>query len=266
MKKILVLLFSLIALKGEALTLVEADGRLTPPLVELLQLFDLPIDRTVDETAQILRSVWIQEGKERWQYEDRYSDKKEQALPLLSEIGCFDAVHAGQLHYDYALVTGGLASRVEKRLNFLFEEWQRGVRFEALIFLTGQRDIDPIKEPLPPGVDSESQMMIRIYRAHPLSKAALDLPVSVIDTSKQIDTMRRPNRADTVNAWLKTRPQPGSCLSISSQPFVGYDEAILRGLLPPEFSFEVVGEADEGRFPLVFYLDNIAKWLLNTKN
>lgn len=268
LKKSIFLLLCLFSLRCEALTLVDNEGKLVQPFVELLELFELPTDRSSLETAQIVRSKWIQEGKERWQYEYYFEELKEQAMPLMKRLGCVDAIHAQELHYDYAIVMGALLCRVERRLDFLWEEWQRGVRFETLVFLTGQRDIDSKQEPLPEGVDSETQMMIRVYRAHPLSQAAREVPLVIIDTSKQFDnvaSLRRPNTSDTIKAWLKTHPQPGRCLAVSDQPFIGYQEAVVKQFLPSNFTLEFIGRADEEKFPLTLYLDNLAKWLLHSE-
>lgn len=267
MKRVIFFLICLFALRCEALTLLDENGNLIPPFAELLQLCELPTDCSLEELALILRAAWIQEGKERWQYEERFNDKKIKALPLLEAIGCLDAIHAQKFHYNYVLVLGALASRVEKRLNFLWEEWKRGVRFDAIFFLTGQRDIEKKMEILPIGITSETQMMIYLYRSHPLSEAARGVPLAIIDTSKQCDAhglLKRPNTADTVKAWLQTRPAAGSCLAISDQPFVGYQEAVLKKLLPADFFIEVIGMADERKFPLILYLDNLAKWLLHS--
>jgi hypothetical protein len=263
MKKAIFLLFCLCMTKCRALTLLNEEGQICKPFLELLKLCDIPTDGPLLATALLAKHAWIQEGKERWEYEERFSDKKEEATALLEQIGCFKAVYAKHKQYDYALVLGALMSRVEARLDFLWEQWQKGVRFSTLIFLTGERDITPALESLPPGIESETEMMMHLYQHHPLKAAAPDLPLLVVHTPKQKrgGTLMRPNTEDTVRAWLKMRPQPGSCLAVSDQPFVGYQEAVLKVALPSTFRLEVIGPADPGKYPLILYLDNLAKWL-----
>lgn len=234
-----------------------------------LNAFDSQLLTQLGEVCQLPSESWMQPGKERWMMKDCCEDRRKEALEILRSLGCLDAIHAKMSQYDYALVFGALSSRVQRRLDFLHAEWQRGVRFDAIIFLTGQRDIEKEREELPEGVASETQMMIRLYRSHPLSQEARDLPLVVIDTSKQFDhhgSLRRPNTADTVKAWLKTHPQPGKCLAVSDQPFVCYQDAVIRSLLPEEFSVETVGAADTGNLPISVYLDNLAKTELATSS
>ena len=103
--------------------------------------------------------------------------------------------------------------------------------------------------------------------------------MKVIDSPKHRrinGEMKRPNTKNTICQWLATGPQPGSCLVISTQPFIGYQEAIFKYILPSEFEIEAIGPGTNNRypnadldldnhntpFPLSVYLDNFAKWLL----
>lgn len=263
MKKAIFVFLSLLMAGYSKEPLINEKGELSESFIQLLQACDLPQGSSLEETALITKQAWIQVGKERWEYEERFNDKQEAALPLLKRLGCFEAVNAKESHYDYAIVLGALLSRVAARLDFLFEEWQRGVRFSTLVFLTGERDISPDKELVPEGIETETEMMLYLYHNHPLCAVTRHLPLLVVHTPKQpslLGLLVRPNTADTVNAWLATRPTPGSCLAVSDQPFVLYQEAVLRYLLPPSFKLEVVGAADPGKYPLILYLDNLAKW------
>jgi hypothetical protein len=75
----------------------------------------------------------------------------------------------------------------------------------------------------------------------------------------------RPTTHDTVDAWIATNPKPGSCLSISSQPFVYYQEITMKNALEkhPDFGIEGVGfdydDPDYFKNNIGAYLDNLAR-------
>ena len=78
-----------------------------------------------------------------------------------------------------------------------------------------------------------------------------------IGQSKQ----RRPNTADTIKLWMHANPEPGLSLIISSQPYVHYQDAVLRAYLPAEFTLEVVGKKARSVVSDGKHLDNLARWL-----
>lgn len=250
------LFFLLLCFSLHALSLTD-KGQLKPAAQELLALFDVP----VEEPLPYLWREWMQANKERWEMDLRFEEKREQAIPLLNELGCIGTIWAQKEHYTYALVLGATGSVMQRRLDFLYEEWQRGVRIDTIILLTGARDLDPKIENYPEGLRTETDLFVHLFNQHPLNGLA---PHLVIDSPKQIlenGTVRRPTTASTVTDWLATKPKPGSCLAVSTQPFVGYQEAVLRSLLPRSFEVEAIGPKIEQNYPLSIYLDNFAKWL-----
>jgi len=244
---------------------VDKTGAPTPELIRLLDLLQIPHENNLETIVSITQREWVEPGKERWELKEKYPDKKAHAWPILKTIGCIDAIHAEEKQYDYALVLGALRSRIEKRLNFLYEEWKKGVRFREIVFLTGRRDLNPSLEKVPQGVTSETQLMRFVYDNLPFSKDFRAIPLKVVDAPKQKledGSLRRPNTADTVIQWLLGGPKPGKCLSISDQPFAGYQDAVLKLLLPQDFQVETIGDEAREDLPFAVYLDNLAKWLL----
>jgi len=85
-----------------------------------------------------------------------------------------------------------------------------------------------------------------------------------------------PTLQSTIRDWMATSPAPGSCLAISTQPFVGYQEAACKFLLSDQYPVEGVGpgtenvypsadldlEGQKTPYPIAIYLVNFAKWLL----
>ena len=112
------------------------------------------------ENAQEAQETWIQKG-DRWTFQDRYENKREEILDTLNAMGWFEAKHALKNHYQYGVVLGSLYTSVQKRMHFLLEEWNRGVRFDTIVFLTGQRPLHPTKEKAFSG--TETTMMLQTW-------------------------------------------------------------------------------------------------------
>ena len=74
--------------------------------------------------------------------------------------------------------------------------------------------------------------------------------------------LKRPTTPDTVLDWLKIKPHPGLCLAISNQPYVLYQDSVLKTVLPPSFTVETIGEKmDETSYNVSLLLDNLARFL-----
>jgi hypothetical protein len=247
--------FLLLSFSLNALSLSE-KGVLKPEARELLTLFNVPKDLTIEELVPYLLENWMQKGKERWQMESRFEEKQDYALPLLIDLECVGPVSAQKKHYDYALVLGATGGHMKMRLDFLYEQWKSGVRFDQIVFLTGARDLDPKIESYPEGLKTETDLLVHLFNQHPLNGLA---PHVVIDAPMQ--GQQRPTTVSTVETWLMTNPKPGLCLAASTQPFVGYQEAVVRSRLPTSFEVEAIGPGVSQNYPLSIYLDNFAKWL-----
>ena len=91
------------------------------------------------------------------------------------------------------------------------------------------------------------------------------IPIVFVDTPMQKtenNNLRRPNTRDTINEWLqKYNPHNGSILAISNQPFIGYQDAVLRNILPKGFSIETVGCENLENETTTIILDSLARWI-----
>lgn len=199
---------------------------------------------------------WIQQG-ERWTFQDWMEDRREEILPFLKEMGYFDERHATETHYNYAVVLGSLHASVKRRMTFLIEEWNRGIRFDQVVFLTGQRKLHPEKEPFP-HLEMETDMMEWTWNQLEMPEELRALPLIVID-AKPHPFRQRPNTMLTVQRWLQDRPLPGSCLVFSCQPYLNYQEQILKMVLPTTFTVETVGPGGGSTSPLSVLLDTVAR-------
>jgi hypothetical protein len=228
-------------------------------------------DYSLNSLVRQTQEKWLQQNKERWQFEPREEHRFHYIFPFLKSLGCIDAFYAQEKQYDYAVVLGGYYTRIQARLNHLIEEWDRGVRFRYLVFLTGERFLD-IETEMPQfnlksDDKTEAALMQHIWEAqfphHPLK----DLPFTLVDTlgRKEAKGWRRPSTKDTLLKWLSFSPKPGSCLFVSSQPFITYQHTVIQTHLPSSFSAETVGSYTEKHLALSVYLDNLSRWLYQEK-
>ena len=199
---------------------------------------------------------WSQPG-DRWTFKERFEDKREDILPILESMGMFSAKWAQHAHYDYALVLGALHASVENRIEHLIKEWKRGTRFDQIVFLTGQRPLHQEKEAQFLSLRTETAMMLHIWETLEMPQELRDVPLVVID-APPLPLRGRPTTESTVYAWLQVDPSPGTVLMVSSQPFIGYQTAILEVLLPA-FFIEGVGKEGGRTFLLSILLDTVGK-------
>jgi len=215
------------------------------PQEDLYRVFDLP------ETASLetVQRLWIQQGKERWQFENKYEELREVVWPLFVEMGMVNEIKPARARYETVLVLGALLSTVESRVDYLID---CGVAFDQLVFLTGERPLLDSEKKKLPGLLTESEMVKWVYEQSNLPKS---IPALFIDVPMKGEI--RPNTLDTIRAWLQTNPHPETCLAISSQPFVHYQEAVLNRWVP--FPVEVVGHALIGTRTVALMLDTLAR-------
>jgi hypothetical protein len=137
---------------------------------------------------------------------------------------------------------------------------KKGVHVNQIVFLTGERDLlDSEKQQC--GLSLESEMVQWAYIRSDLPK---EIHVLFVNAPKKqrAGVWGRPQTIDTVAAWLGTNPQPGTCLGISNQPYVQYQDAVMRSLLPDTFTVETAGPAVQGEPTVALILDTIAKHLI----
>jgi len=238
---------------------LESAIPFSEPLQKLLEYFgiskDVPFSQVLFETQKL----WLQKGKERWEFDARYESLKPQLWPLFEEMGLLKQIKPKKSRYDYALVHGALLSRVKERVDYLTSLYQEGIRFDSIVFLTGARPLEESEKKQLEGLRTEREMAEWVYERSHLPK---EIPVLFIDApmkSSKEGVLVRPQTADTVFYWLKTGPQPGSCLAISNQPYVAYQDAVIHHYLPDVFELETAGPAASGSPSVAILLDTIAK-------
>lgn len=242
--------------------LIAHNLRRLPLSKKLFLLFLLPLSliagpiETLESITDCPSIGWIQQG-ERWTFENWMEDKREEILPYFAEMGYFNEKHASENYYTYGVVLGSLHASVTRRMAFLVEEWKRGVRFDTIVFLTGQRKLHPEKEPFD-HLEMEVDMMKWVWEEMDVPAELRALPLIVID-AKPHPFRKRPNTMLTVKQWLQKDPKPGSCLVFSCQPYLNYQEQILKMVLPETFTVETIGPGGGSSYSMSVLLDTAAR-------
>jgi len=243
--------------------ILDSNNHPTPALLALLQALNIKHDGTLPSIVAATQTAWLRPaGKERWEIDEKFADRSAQLLPLLEKFEFVQECKPTQQYYDYAIIFGAMVERVRKRVGYLIEQWNVGVRFNKVIVLTGQRPLDPIKEKMDIVPKTETRMLEWIIEQATMPNELRTI-ITVVDTPMQqtADGLpRRPNTADTITTWLATSPTPGSCLAITTHSFTGYQDAVLHALLPQGFTIETIAPAANG-VVISECLDNLARWL-----
>lgn len=249
--------------------LFDGGGRPTKELSQLLDVLKLEHSGTLQDIVDVTQKRLLgPTNRERWEFDDPLADKKEELLPLFKKLGLIDEIRALKTHYDYVFLLGSRTESVRKRLKFLIDEWNRGVRFNTIVLLTGHRllTVDEKKElshmlqsdtNIP---ETEVDMMRILYAAESLPADMAKIPVHVVFAPAKPGAPRATTE-DTIKTWLSASPLPGTILAVSSQPFVHYQHTVLDTYLPQVFLLETIGPEDSGRSTVAVILDNVARWI-----
>lgn len=269
--------------------LFDNNGNPSQPLQALLELTGIEHDGTLSSIVEKTQKQWLRAaGKERWEIDEMFPEKRAEALALLDTLGCIAEVKPTHTHYDYAVVLGTTVQRVRTRLQYLINLHNAGVQCNKIIVLGSERPLDAMLEHATVLLDcnngflackpnwslksdapkTETEMMKMVYDQAELPDSFANIPVTFIDTrmiKNDNGTLRRPSTGDTIHSWLATNPEEGSCLFISNNPFIGYQDSVVRTFMPTNFIVETVGAATTNDVKLSVHLDNCARWLYQEK-
>lgn len=261
--------------------LVDEQGRPSEALVQLLSLTNIEHDgslASIVQQTQKPETEWMRkEGSERWDIVDSNVENKDQFFKLFNQLYLVDEITPQQEQYDYLLLMGAAYVRVKTRLEYTIKLWDKGVRFDMIVVLSGSRpltdlELDALR--LDYNLDdgdfipaTEAQVMQFVYDKIDMPETMRKIPMILIDAPMKVSktgTLARPTTGDTVNLWMELKPAPGSCLVISNQPYVGYQDSVTKTLLPKTFTVETVGEKSEDT-KIGIYLDTLARNLYQDK-
>ncbi len=217
-----------------------------------------------EDPLEEIQKYWPrQPNQERWEMKELSIEQKQLVLNWATKQGLFSPWKPACKKYDKALILGATTSRMQMRLNYLKTLWEEGVRFEEIVWLTGDRPLDKRVDELTDRCNTESEAAHIIWEETSLPDEMSSLPVLFVAVPMK-EGGRRPNTEDTLLAFLKTAPEPCKTLFVSDQPFCGYQFAVIHATLPNAFLFDLVGQGvDSSSHPAAaaMTLDAIARWI-----
>ena len=238
------------------------DRSLNPEaLRELASYLGIPpeADLVVETQKRWLRKP----TQERWEMAELSEEERAFVLNWGITQHLFDDWKPNSDTFDQALILGATTGRMEMRLNYLKTLWEEGTRFREIVWLTGDRPLDPRIDDLTDRSSNESEAAHILWDESDLPEEMRNLPVLFVAVP-MFPEGRRPNTYDTLIAWLEEVERPCKALFISDQPFCGYQLAIVQSTLPETFDFDLVGKGiDPMLYPTAatVTLDSIARML-----
>ena len=227
---------------------VTKEGRLSSHVVRLLTL-DHQYDEKDGLAAVVAKTqdTWIavrqgQGNKERTDLKD--SPEREAIRGDVDQCATDMALYAERKpalkNYTYAACHGAFLPGVRTNLSMLIAAWKQGIRFESLVFLSGERDLrkgeneqDCVKNledgssypffkkgwkmPADARYETEYDMVKLVWDQTELPKDMAEvLKDKVVFINAPRGKNARPGTKDTIREWLeKYHPEPGTVLAYS---------------------------------------------------
>lgn len=273
---------------------LTSENRPTPLLEELLRtdnLFDPNDD--LNAIVQKTQQHWIAvrqgaNNKERTDLVDSPERQavREKVVAIATKMGLLDKVSPKLCHYRYGVVHGAFLNGVRLRLAELVEAWKAGVRYDYLVFLSGERTLrkqsgqeddlealrDPKKSPLPlkphwvprtnHRYDTEYDMVRFVWdQVMVPNDMARALKNRVVFVNAPKGNHPRPSTEDTLRTWLqKFKPVPGSVIAASHPLLWSQQQLVSMRILGPEFYVETIAPAAN----LTPYRHNVVSLIYDT--
>jgi hypothetical protein len=225
---------------------------------------NLGIDPNEDLVSETQKRWLRKPGQERWEVAELPPEERAFVLNWAKEQGLYDAWLPACTTYDKAIILGATTSRMQLRLDYLREMWNEGVRFDEIVWLTGDRPLDKRVDSLIGRCQTEAEAARILWEEASLPEEMRNLSVVFIAAPMKNNGTSRPNRQDTLTAWLKTEPEPCRILLVSSQPHCGAEFAAINATLPQPFLFDLVGPGtnpENHPTEAAVTLDSIARWI-----
>lgn len=229
------------------------------------ELMEITGISALQNPIEATQKEWFRKpGQELWELQERPPAMRAAVIAWARKEGLFAPWTPTSKTYDKAFILGASTPLMQSRLAYLVQTWQEGVRFKEIVWLTGDRPLDKRIDQVAAECLNESVAAIRIWNEADLPQAMRELPLQWIAVPLKASG-ERPNTQDTLLAFLKRFPDPCSCLFVSDQPFCGYQYAVIKGTLPTEFTFDVIGKGviapEQHPRAAAIILDAVARWL-----
>jgi len=227
-----------------------SDGTPKKPLQELLDQDGCKKEDSIETYAQ---KNWIRPaGIERAHLaeKEKYVVNRDFILTKLRALGMMHRVMPSKKEYKYVVFHGAYVTTMEKRVQFFKLS---KIRYKQVVFLTGQRYLDPQKEShfINLGFKTEYDAAKYLMKKYGFNHAL------IINAKGKND--KRPDTKDTVQAWHHTNPEPGTVLAISNNPYIQRQELTLKKLLNTKFEIETIGDQATSDIKISVLLDELAR-------
>lgn len=257
--------------------IVDAQGKPSQALLQLLSLTDVEHDGSLSSIVTATQAAWIRKpGIERWEIVEKSRENTESIHNQLMKLNLIDEIAPSKKSYDYALWMGSAYPCMQNRFASLIKLWEQGVRFDQIVLLSGARPLTDaeqhalvadfnLSDEQTPATEADAMQLV--YKNSAMSESMKQVPLVVIDVPMQVTkngALARPTTGDTVNAWMELQPQAGTCLVVSNQPYVSYQDSVTKTLLPQNFAVETVGKKSDD-INIDVYLDTVARLLYQEK-
>lgn len=247
---------------NEGYTLLDQTMKPTKALQTILEKENIKATN-YEKLVQQTQQKWLRKpGTERWHLDQTV---KPECNKLFESLGLVEACNPRYKHYDYVLVLGAVTKTMQLRLNYLIDQYRRGVKFKEVYFLVGERPLatdnkDDFIPNMPTTLKTEADAADYLVKSLKQTKIFKDIPIHVVRS--HMNGMVRPNTADTVRDFLLTKPhQDSKILAVSNQPYIGYQNAAVKIVLGANYELETVGPGIQNEQPYALYLDTLARWI-----
>lgn len=271
----------------------------TPLLTELLILDGLyePND-TITDIVRKTQNKWIavRQGKDQKERSDLIDSEAQKAIApqvveIASKMGLFDEKAPKLKKYNYGICLGAFLNGVRSRLALLIDAWEKGIRFESLYFLTGERDLrsgpgeqddfallcDATRSVLPFKADwqpprresitynTEYDMVKIIWEQTAIPQSMeqeLQGKVFFVDAKK--NGAARPSTRDTYILWLQEyHPLPGTILATSHPLLWVHQQLAGMNIVGQKYPLDTISSAASAQL-IAFYEKGIVSLILDT--
>lgn len=238
--------------------LFDKNKKKTEALVRLLQYASIDPNQSIQEIVRITQNRWLQKKRKQNNHDKKPLDT--QLRGLFAHVGMVDALFPAHKSYDYILLLGSDVPDMEQRISFLSELIKNGISASQVIVLCSDRPLYDYEKKYTKTI-TECQMVQELISKTNTKGWSHIKYCQVFGKTDADGWHQRATTEDTVKAWLATKPQPGTVLIISQQPYIGRQHAVMETYLKNGWEIETVGPQLATDFTLEDMLDTLARWL-----
>lgn len=247
--------------------ILDDKNKLSVSLQKILELENIDPRLSYKDIIAATQKEWLRPSdSERWHlHENKNEVEQEKFKKLFAKVGTIDTIAPTGKKYDYVLFSsGGDIHGMQERLDYLVQLFKAGLQTKEIVLITAERPLDADHELARlqgKQLKTEYDLLQFQYKQSELSSLLHTQPIYINTPNKVINgKIYRATTPDGFIEWLKVNPKPGSALIISSQPLIGYQNAVALTLLP-EFTIESVGPESSTSVTTPEYFDTLARWL-----